>query len=195
MKGMLLPGNAPPAPLGSLPGRHVGLKPDDRHDPGRFRFPEQLDRAVQIAVIRQCNRRHSQRLGTLDQIRNLARTVQKTVVAVAMKMHERQAGHRDVTRGLAARRAAGQLRGTRVHPNVPVAIPHSCIGGGASEAQSNIIAAGSPIERLPRLQPTCKRTARRISQRNRLPTGRSAHRSDRTRQSSPSPGGDGNRLP
>ena len=55
-----------------MPRRHVGLEADDRHDSGRLRLAEQLDGAVEVAVIRQCHRRHAQRLGTLDQIGNLA---------------------------------------------------------------------------------------------------------------------------
>ena len=53
MKGMLLPRDAPAAALGSIPGGHVGFQPDNRYDSGILRLPEQLDRPVKVAVVRE----------------------------------------------------------------------------------------------------------------------------------------------
>ena len=101
MEGVFLAGDTP-TPLRSPPGRDVGLQADDRQDSGRFGLAEQLDGAVEVAVIGQGHRGHPQRLDALDQVRDLAGAVKQAVMAVAVKMHERRAGHRVVTRGLAA---------------------------------------------------------------------------------------------
>ena len=54
-------------------------------------------------MIGERQRGHSQRLGTLEQVRDLARAVQKAVMAVTVEMDKRPAGHRGFTRATAAR--------------------------------------------------------------------------------------------
>ena len=90
---VLLARHAAAAPLGPLSGSDIGFQPDDRQDFRRLGFAEKLDGPVKIAVIGQRQRGHAQRLGALEQVRDLAGAIKKAVVAVAMKMDEGPAGH------------------------------------------------------------------------------------------------------
>ena len=100
---MFLARNPAAAPLRPMPGRDIGLEPDDRQDPGRLGLAKKLDGPVEVAMIGECQRRHAQRLGALEQVRDLAGAVQEAVMTVAMEMDERPAGHRGFTRAAAAR--------------------------------------------------------------------------------------------
>jgi hypothetical protein len=102
MKGVLLTRDSPSGPFRPFAGGDIGFQPDDRQDPARFGLAEEFDRAIKVAVIGQGQGGHAQRLGTIEQVRDFARTVQKAVMAVAMKMNKRPAGHRCVTCAVAA---------------------------------------------------------------------------------------------
>ncbi len=97
---VVLVAREPPAgALGPSTGRDVSLHANDRLDLGRFRLPEKLHGSVEVAVVGHGNGRHPQRLGPLDQGRDLARPVQKAVMAVAMQVDERPARHQSPRSG------------------------------------------------------------------------------------------------
>ena len=61
--------------------------------PGRLGLAEELDGAVEVAVVGDRQGGHPQLLGPLDQVRDLARAVEQAVVAVAVQVDERRRGH------------------------------------------------------------------------------------------------------
>ena len=54
----------------------------------------ELERAVQIAVIRDRQRVHAQLFGPRDELIDRARSIEQTVMAVAMQMSKRRRRHR-----------------------------------------------------------------------------------------------------
>ncbi len=84
VKRMLLARDAAAAPFGSSSRGDVRLEPHDRQDPGRLRLAQQLDGAIQVAVVRERHGRHAQVLGALHQVWNLAGTVQEAVMTMAV---------------------------------------------------------------------------------------------------------------
>ena len=76
-------------PIGSLAGCDVSFDPHDRHDSRRLGLAEEFDRAEEIAMIRERHRGHPQRLDPIDQVGDLALTVEQAVMAVTVKMYER----------------------------------------------------------------------------------------------------------
>ena len=115
MEGVLLPRDAAAGLLRAAPGRHIGLQADDRHDAGILGLAEELDGAVEVAVVGERHRGHPQRLDALDQLRDLAGPVEQAVVAVAVEMDKGSAGHRRVTRARQRRRYAGASGADRPH--------------------------------------------------------------------------------
>ena len=77
VEGVLLAGDPAAGPLGSPARGDVRLQADDRQDAGRLGLAEQLDGAVEVAVVGQRQRGHPQRLGPLDQVRDLAGPVER----------------------------------------------------------------------------------------------------------------------
>ena len=73
----------------TAPGRNVGFIAENWVDAKFFRFAIKLERAVQIAVVRNGQRSHAVRFGPLQQFIDRARAVEQTVVTVAMQMRER----------------------------------------------------------------------------------------------------------
>ena len=108
------------------PGATYASSPTIGIDPGRLGLAEELDGAVEIAVIGQRQRGHAERLGALDQVRDLARAVEQAVMAVAMEMDERPAGHRDAHSRCGSTGAlpapSSRSRRMRDDSDVPVAI-------------------------------------------------------------------------
>lgn len=77
-------------------GGRVGLIAQDRIDPRVTALGVKLQRPVQVAVIRDRQRGHPQLFDPLDELRDLARPVEQTVMRVAMEVGERprRVGHR-----------------------------------------------------------------------------------------------------
>jgi hypothetical protein len=74
-------------------GRDVGLTTDDRFDPGTRRFLVKFNRAKQIAVIGNRDRRHLEFGRFFHQLFHSDRTVEERILGVKVKMNERIAGH------------------------------------------------------------------------------------------------------
>ena len=70
-------------------GRNVGFVAENWIDAKFFRFTIKLERAVQIAVVRNGQRCHAVRLGPFEQFIDGARAIEQAVVTVAMEMRER----------------------------------------------------------------------------------------------------------
>ena len=66
MERVLLARHAAGRPFGSLSGSDIGLKPDDWQHLGHLGLAQKLDGTVQVAMIRQSERGHPQRLGALE---------------------------------------------------------------------------------------------------------------------------------
>ena len=75
-------------PISSLAGRDVCFHTHDRHNSRRLGLAEKLDGAEEIAVIGERHRGHPQRLDPIDQVGDLALTVEQAVMAVTVKMYE-----------------------------------------------------------------------------------------------------------
>ena len=77
---------SPPRPLLATSGRDVGLITDDGIDLLGFTLSVELQRTMQIPVVRQGQGVHAVFFGALDEFGNRAGAVEKAVVTVAMKM-------------------------------------------------------------------------------------------------------------
>jgi hypothetical protein len=94
VEGVLVARGPARGPIGPPSRRDVRLEADDRLEVGGLRLAEELDGAVEVTVIGQGQRRHSQRLGVLDQGGDLAGAVEQAVMAVAMQVDEGPVRHR-----------------------------------------------------------------------------------------------------
>ena len=75
-------------------GRDVGFIPEDRLDAGRDRRLVELDRAEQVAVVRDGDGPGALAGGGLDEVADPARAVQEAVLRVNVEMNERWTSHR-----------------------------------------------------------------------------------------------------
>ena len=71
-----------------LARRHVRLATDDRFDPGFLGFLVKVDRAVEIAVVRNRDGRHAQRLRFFHQLFHPHRPIEEGVFGVEMEVDE-----------------------------------------------------------------------------------------------------------
>ena len=71
----------------------VGLAADDRFDPPSACQIVEMERAVQVSMIRERQRRHPELGGAIDEHVQLVRAVEKGVFAVCMKVDERHPAH------------------------------------------------------------------------------------------------------
>ena len=74
-------------------GRHVRLTADDRPNSSLFRRLVKLDRTVEIAMIGNGDRRHSEFSGLSDKVFRPNRTVQQGIFRVAMQVNEGNRSH------------------------------------------------------------------------------------------------------
>jgi hypothetical protein len=81
-------------PVGARSVRDVDLASNDRFDPRGVGGVVELDRAEEIPVVRERERRHLHRRGARDQTVQAACAVQERVVAVVMKVDEGRAHRR-----------------------------------------------------------------------------------------------------
>ena len=77
--------------------RHVGLDTDDRLDPGLRRRLIKFNRAVQVAVIGNRDRRHPHFGRLFHQLLHPHRAVEKRILGVEMEMNEGVGGHATAT--------------------------------------------------------------------------------------------------
>src|SRR5262249_47985784 len=68
MKGVFLAGDSASPPLGPLSRCDVRLEADDGKNSRGLGLPEELNSAIQVAVIRECDCWHAERPGALDQV-------------------------------------------------------------------------------------------------------------------------------
>ena len=74
--------------------RHVGLAADDRLDPGGRRRLVKFDRAVQVAVVGDRDRRHLQFGRLFHQLLHPHRAIEERVLGVQVEVNEGVGGHR-----------------------------------------------------------------------------------------------------
>src|SRR5262249_5795798 len=75
-------------PLPPIPRRHVSLHPQDRLDALLLALIKELDHAEHAPMIGDGQTVHPQRLHPLNQIRNLAGSIEQGIVGVTMQMNE-----------------------------------------------------------------------------------------------------------
>ena len=124
-------------------GRDVGLDAQHRIDAQFLRLLIELQRAVQIAVIGERERVHLQVFRPLQERGDLARPVQKAVMAVAMQMRKRRHAH-------------GSLR-SRVFPSNCILTRRGRFGRASGYAIFNKITTRSHAPAWERNSPTLRR--------------------------------------
>ena len=176
MEGVLLARAAAGGPIGAAAGGDVRLQAEDRLDVGGLGLAEELDGAVEVAVVGDRQGGHPQRLGPPDQGRDLAGAVEQAVVAVAVQVDERPAGHRGHLGrvGPASRPPRGRTAGRIDHPSVhnptdgrTAALVLTRVSGDRARRLARIFRPLHPRGRLAR-----RNRHPRPSPRERVPGGR-----------------------
>ena len=81
-------------PICDRTGRHVSFATNDRLDAGARRFLVKFDRAEEISVIGDGDRRHLEFLRFFHQLLHPHRTIQERILGVQVEMNEGITGHR-----------------------------------------------------------------------------------------------------